>query len=277
MNLRMTFHLALRNKIDMKFITTILPVLFALVFSSSVFSQDIPAQDGFVTDQANLFSSGQINSLKSMLQAFSDSTSNQIVVVTMTDLQDYAPYEVATKIGQEWGVGQSGFDNGVVILIKPKTVQSKGQVFIASGYGLEGAIPDATAKLIVENEMIPYFKQGEMFQGVLAAIVPIKGLAMGEYNSDQYANRSKGTAPWFPFFMFFIIFIIAMASRMRAARSYSVGHNLPFWTALMLMNQSRGHSGHYGNFTSGGGGFGGGGFGGFGGGGFGGGGAGGSW
>ena len=64
---------------------------------------------------------------------------------------------------------------------------------------------------------------------------------------------------------------------MRSAKSYSVGHNVPFWTALMLMNQSRGHGGSYNNFTSGGGGFGGGGFGGFGGGGFGGGGAGGSW
>lgn len=240
-------------------------------------SQNIPQNDGYVTDQAGIFSSREISSMKQVLQAFSDTTSNQIVVVTMNDLQGYMPFEVATKIGQEWGVGQEGFDNGIVILVKPKTGQSRGQVFIATGYGLEGAIPDATTKLIVENEMIPYFKQGNMYAGVMSAIEPLKALAMGEYNSDQYANRSTGNVSWFPFVFILVVLLISIISRLRAARSYSVGHNLPFWTALMLMNQSRGHSGHYGNFTSGGGGFGGGGFGGFGGGGFGGGGAGGSW
>jgi uncharacterized protein len=262
----------------MKFVKFILPLLFFVFVSNNVLlAQEIPNNNGFVTDQANVFSARELQSLKSTLQAFSDTTSNQIVVVSMNDLQGYAPYEVATKIGQEWGVGQSGFDNGIVILIKPKTDQSKGEVFIATGYGLEGAIPDATTKMIIANEMIPYFKVGQMYGGVFAAITPLKALAVGEYNSDQYANQSKNSGSWFPLIMLLFVFGIAMISRFRAARTYSVGHNLPFWTALMLMNQSRGHSGHYGNFTSGGGGFGSGGFGGFGGGGFGGGGAGGSW
>ncbi|MGB0806384.1 MAG: TPM domain-containing protein [Salibacteraceae bacterium] len=262
----------------MKILKNIIPFLVWIVLvSTPTWGQVIPKHDGFVTDQAGVFSKREIEILKSELQAFSDSTSNQIVVVTMNDLQGYMPFEVATKIGQEWGVGQDGFDNGIVILLKPKSASSKGQVFIAPGYGLEGAIPDATTKLIVQNEMIPYFKRGQMFNGVVAAIIPLKALAVGEYNSDQYANHSKNTGSWFPFIMLLMVFGIAMISRFRAARTYSVGHNLPFWTALMLMNQSRGHSGHYNNFTSGGGGFGGGGFGGFGGGGFGGGGAGGSW
>ena len=249
--------------------------IWGLVFTA--IGQEIPKQDGFVVDQANLFSSKEIQYLKNELQAFSDTTSNQIVVVTMTDLQGYEPFEVATRIGVEWGVGQKGMDNGVVILIKPKTQQSKGRVFISPGYGLEGAIPDATAKMIVEREMIPYFKRRQMFEGVETAIGTIKSLAVGEYNSDQYAKGNELTAPWFPFLMFFVIFVFIILSKYRAAKTYSVGNNLPFWTALMLMNQGRGHGGHYNNFTSGGGGFGGGGFGGFGGGGFGGGGAGGSW
>ncbi|MFT4754807.1 MAG: hypothetical protein ACI85Q_002369 [Salibacteraceae bacterium] len=252
-------------------------IFIGLFCVGSLVSQDIPKQDGFVVDQAHLFSSREIQALKSSLQAFSDTTSNQIVVVTMNDLQGYMPFEVATKIGVEWGVGQKGVDNGVIILIKPKTAQSRGQVFIEPGYGLEGAIPDATAKMIVEKEMIPYFKQGDMFQGVLSAIGPIKALAVGEYNSDQYQKKSSGKVSWAPLLMIVVVFFFAMLTRFRAARTYSVGHNLPFWTAMMLMNQSSGHSGQYGNFTSGGGGFGGGGFGGFGGGGFGGGGAGGSW
>ena len=260
-----------------------LVLVFSLVWLTTinVFAQDIPKQSNpptLVVDKAEIFSPQERAYLESELVAFSDSTSNQIVVVTMNDLQDYAPYEVATKIGHTWGVGQDGFDNGVVILIKPKTTNSKGQIFITAGYGLEGAIPDATAKMVVEREIIPYFKQGRMFDGVQSGLITIKALAVGEYNSDAYAAQSSGAGgTWFPFVFIILVFGISMIGRARSARSYSVGHNVPFWTALMLMNQSSGHGGHYNNFTSGGGGFGGGGFGGFGGGGFGGGGAGGSW
>jgi uncharacterized protein len=274
----MIFHLEIQKNKQMQKIKIVCSsILMFFLLMGGAMSQDIPKQDGFVVDQANLLSSREIQSLKVTLQAFSDTTSNQIVVVTMNDLQGYSPFEVATKIGQTWGVGQEGVDNGVVILIKPKTAQSRGQVFISPGYGLEGAIPDATGKMIVENEMIPYFKQGQIYQGVAHALIPLKALAVGEYNSDEYQKSTSEKVSFAPIFMILFVFLFAMIGRFRAARSYSVGHNLPFWTAMMLMNQSRGHSGHYGNFTSGGGGFGGGGFGGFGGGGFGGGGAGGSW
>ncbi len=256
-------------KLFIKSIALVLTVL--LTATGWSVAQDIPNPNGFVVDAANVFTDQEEAYLKRELQAFSDTTSNQIVVVTMNDLQGYAPYEVATKIGQDWGVGQKGFDNGVVILFKPKTASSKGQIFIEPGYGLEGAIPDATTKLIIEREMIPYFKQGNIFQGIVAGITPLKALAVGEFNSDEYASHTNQSS-WAPFVMMVIIFLFVILSRLRAARSYAVGRGVPFWTAMMLMNQSSGHSGHYGNFSSGGGGFGG-----FGGGGFGGGGAGGSW
>lgn len=131
--------------------------------------QDIPKNKGYVVDQAHVFDPNEAQYLTRELQSFSDSTGNQIVVVTMADLQGYEPFEVATKIGHQWGVGQKEFDNGVVILIKPKTSQSRGQVYIAVGYGLEGAVPDATGKLIVERDILPYFKQGRMFDGVETA------------------------------------------------------------------------------------------------------------
>ncbi|UTW67047.1 TPM domain-containing protein [bacterium SCSIO 12643] len=237
---------------------------------------DSPNPPSLVVDWGEVFSDREEAYLKRELNAFNDTTSNQILIVTLKDLKGLDPYEMATGIGHKWGVGQGEFDNGVVILIKPKTADSRGEVFIAIGYGLEGAIPDATTKLIVENDMIPYFKQGRMFEGVESGLQVVKALAVGEYSSDAYANRGgSGGFSFFPFLLLIVVIIISMVSRARAARSYSVGHDIPFWTALMLMNQSRGHRGHYDNFTSGGGGFGG--FGGFGGGGFGGGGAGGSW
>lgn len=267
-----------------KYIKVIGFILFGILLSWNLTAKNsdlIPEQPNpprLVVDLAEMFNSQELQYLERELVAFNDTTSNQILIVTLGDLNGLTPNEMATEIGHEWRVGQEGFDNGVVILIKPKTSSVKGEIFIATGYGLEGAIPDATTKLIVENDIIPYFKQGRMFEGVESGLQVVKALAVGEYNSDAYANRrGSGGFSVFPLIFLIVVIIIAVTSRARAARSYSVGHNVPFWTALMLMNQSRGHHGHYNNFTSGGGGFGGGGFGGFGGGGFGGGGAGGSW
>jgi uncharacterized protein len=264
-----------------KYIKHILVTALSLwLLMPTLFAQPVPKNSNpvrLVVDQAGLLSNGEIQYLEQELIAFSDSTSNQIVVVTMKDFEGYDKWEVAQNIGQTWGVGNKE-DNGVVILIKPKTPNSKGEIAIQVGYGLEGAIPDATGKMIVENDMIPYFKQERMFDGIESGIQIIKGLAVGEFNSDAYANNSNGGGGSFmPFIFILFVFFFAVVGRLRSAKSYSVGHNVPFWTAMMLMSQTRGHGGSYNNFTSGGGGFGGGGFGGFGGGGFGGGGAGGSW
>ena len=258
---------------------TIAVLLLGFGLHFQVNAQPVPENSPvrMVVDQAGVFTDQERQYLERELVAFNDTTSNQIVVVTILDLEGYDKWEVAQNIGQTWGVGNKE-DNGIVILIKPKTSTSKGEIAIQVGYGLEGAIPDATAKMIVDNEVIPYFKQGRMFDGVQSGLIVLKSLAVGEYNSQAYAsNRGGGSESFFPFLFILFVFIFAVIGKMRSAKSYSVGHNVPFWTALMLMNQSRGHGGSYNNFTSGGGGFGGGGFGGFGGGGFGGGGAGGSW
>ncbi len=263
-----------------KYITGFLVLFFLFGEFTNGYAQPVPENPGFkslVVDQAGIFSLEQTQDLERELIAFSDSTSNQIVIVTLTDLMDYQPWEVAQNIGKTWGVGQSDFNNGIVILVKPKMGNSKGEVFIATGYGLEGALPDATTKMIVEREMIPYFKQNDMFGGVKSGLIAIKALAVGEYNSDEYANKSKREMSWFPILFILIVLVLSLWGKARSAKAHSIKNDLPFWTAFMLMNQSRGHGGSYGNFTSGGGGFGGGGFGGFGGGGFGGGGAGGSW
>jgi uncharacterized protein len=168
-----------------------------------------------------------------------------------------------------------------VIMVKPKTASEKGEAFIAPGYGLEGVIPDAIAKRIVENEMIPRFQENDYYGGIDAGVKIIMGLTKGEFTADQYSKRAKKPKGLevIPFIVFF--FVIFWIVRARKARAYSIGKNIPFWTAFWLLSSTgRGHSGNWSNFSSGSGGFGGGGgggFGGFGGGSFGGGGAGGSW
>ena len=155
-------------------ITRCLSVLCAAlaVFVSTAAAQvpEKPAVPRAVNDFAGIFSASDAEYMNRALVSFADSTSNRIVVVTVNDLGGMEPAMFAYEIGEQWGVGSSKFDNGVVVLVKPKTASSSGQVYIAVGYGLEGAIPDAIAKRIVENEMIPRFRQEDYAGGVAAAL-----------------------------------------------------------------------------------------------------------
>lgn len=256
-------------------------ILFA--FNSIAVDSVIPERPDpprLVNDFSGLLSKGQASKLENKLRAFNDTTSNQIAIVIVNSLNNYDPASFAYKIGETWQVGQGKFNNGIVILIKPKTGASgRGQAYIAVGYGLEPAIPDALAKRIVENEMIPNFKEDNYYKGLDQATDVLMKLASGEISEEGY-NKSKETSGLLAFLPFIIIALVFILIRASGRRSHSIGKNVPFWTALWLGSSLGGRSGgHWGGFSGGGGGFGGGGggFGGFGGGSFGGGGAGGSW
>ncbi|MEG2493753.1 MAG: TPM domain-containing protein [Rikenellaceae bacterium] len=254
-------------------------LILAISLSVSLFGQSLleqPKPRQLINDYANIFSDAERTELESRLVALDDSTSTQVLVVTTSDLEGMDISYLATELGHKWGVGQDGKDNGVVILIKPKTDTERGGVFIAVGYGLEGVIPDAVSKAIVDNEMIPYFSRGDMSGGVNAAISTIGSLASSEFTADQYMKKGSSTS-LNVFAIFFVIFIIIML--LPRKRSVDVNGDgaqvhssiLPW---LIIGSMGRGGGGGFGGSS---GGFGGGGFGGFGGGGFGGGGAGGSW
>ena len=262
-------------------------LVFLSVLTLSATAQEFPERSNppkIVNDYANFLSSAEKQSLENKLVQFNRETSTQIALAIVPSLQGYDKASYAYELGEQWGVGQKGKNNGILILVKPKKQNSKGEVFIATGYGVEGAVPDAIAKRIVENEIIPYFKQGMYYKGLDEATDRIIELTKGEYTADEYRQATSGSAgSAIPVIIIFLIVIIfSIAGRARRARHYSVGHNVPFWIALGIMSSNRSHGGSFGNFSSGGGSFGGfggggGGFGGFGGGSFGGGGAGGSW
>lgn len=241
-----------------------------------------PSPPRLVNDLAGVFEKSQTETLERALVQFNDQTSTQVAVVTLSDLKGYDAGDYSFRLAEEWGVGQKGKNNGILILIKPKTGDSNGQAYIAVGYGLEGVVPDAVARRIVDNEMIPHFKSNQYYDGVVAGVNVIMELSYGEYTADAYVQKTSGKAGIVAFIVvfIFIILISAMANKANKARRSSIGGSLPFWMLLSMMGSgsSGRHSGHWGNFNSGGGSFGGGGgFGGFGGGSFGGGGAGGSW
>lgn len=265
-----------------------LHILFiALVLSvSQIFAQDIPDRPSpprLVNDFVGLLKDQQSNYLERKLVAFNDTNSTQIAILIVSDLQGYDVADYAQRVAQKWGVGQKKYDNGAIIVLKPKTASSKGDVNIDVGYGLEPIIPDITAKRIIENEMIPRFKNDDYFGGLDAATNVMMSLAAGQFTADQYKDNTGGGGGLgflVPFIV--MIIVISMINRRRGNYYDTTGKkssSLPLWTALWLgSSMGRGSGGSWSNFSSGSGGFGGGGgFGGFGGGSFGGGGASGSW
>jgi uncharacterized protein len=256
-----------------------------IISGISAIGQDIPepmSPPRLVNDFTGILTQGQAQQLERKLVAFDDSTSTQILVVLVKSLNGLTKEEFSDRIGEKWGVGNKGKNNGIVILVKPKYGNESGQVRISTGYGVEGAVTDALGKRIVENEMIPYFKQGDYYTGLEKATNTIMALTRGEYTADQYVKGISGNK-WGIFIPIIIIIIIILFMRRNSGDHFTTGSKgTSLWTAIWLasMMGNRGGGGSWGDFRSGGGSFGGGGgggFGGFGGGSFGGGGAGGSW
>jgi len=258
-------------------------ILIAVSFLAC-YGQNIPdpmVPPRLVNDFTGLLTTEQQIALNNKLLQFNNETSTQIYVVTYDDLQGYPIAEFASLLGDKWGIGQKGKDNGIVVLVSP----GNREVTIQTGYGIEGVVTDALAKRIIETEIIPAFKEGKYYEGIDKATDVLISLTRGEYTADDYMKKTALPAILAgAVFTFVVIVMIVFAIVMRR-RFYSPGKSIPWWVWLMMMNSSGGsRRGSFGDFSSGSGGFGGfsggGGFGGFSGGGggsFGGGGASGSW
>ena len=263
-------------------ISGLLLFLFAVSLCHAQQIPNRPTPPRLVNDFTNTLTKNQQYNLEQKLVAYNDTTSTQIAVVFVNDLQGTTVADFAYQLGEKWGVGTKD-NNGVVILVKPKT-NTKGEVFISVGYGLEPYVPDAIAKRIIEKEMIPAFKSDDYYSGVSNAVDIIIGLASGAFSAEEYSSSDDE--------IFILVFFIIMMAAMiffiniagKVGKTYSSKHDdssiwkALFWASVFSNGNRHNHHDHWGGFSGGSGGFGGGGsFGGFGGGHFGGGGAGGSW
>lgn len=272
--------------------------LLTLCCSTLLWAQIPPQPDPprLVNDYSGVLNDAQVNELEHRLVAFNDSTSNVVCVVIVNDLGDYDAAEYAYEIGDKWGVKDKKFNNGVVILIKPSSSKGgDGDIYIATGYDVEGVLPDATCKRIIERQFIPELKEGRYYEALVKGLDVILPALAGEINvAREDGEGDEAFLALFVIFLFImIIILIASASKSSHNRRGGNGSgngsrndedllNAIFWGSL-LGSGHRGGSSHSGGSGFGGGfgggSFGGGGFGGFGGfggsGGFGGGGAGG--
>ncbi|MBL7816748.1 MAG: TPM domain-containing protein [Saprospiraceae bacterium] len=234
-----------------------------------------PNPPRLVNDFANLMSIDEQMRLERQLVAYNDSTSTQIAIVTIADMGDYDIFDWAIEIGKKWGIGQAQKNNGIVILVG---LAPKRKVFIATGGGVQGFLPDVICKRIIDQHIVPNFKEKRFYDGFNAAFEVIRAAAKGEFVNEKKDNQSGGDVFFWVIigiFILLIIFIIYMNNRRGRYAQYT------------SRRRTYGNDGGGFIFWNGGGGFGGGSdwgggsdsgsFGGFGGGDFDGGGAGGDW
>lgn len=263
-------------------ITIILSVLFlSLGLTLQAQMPERPDPPRLVNDFAHILTVAEVNNLERKLVNYNDTTSTQIAIVTIADLQGQDVAQYAAELAHSWKIGQKGVDNGALILVKPKTKDSQGRVTIQVGYGLEEFIPDATAITIVDGEILPFFRDNRYHDGLDAATNSMMSLLSGEYSAEQYHKRGADAGDMIGILVFIIIIAVFMfAGRARGSQHglSSRASGFPWWIFL-LSGGGRGSGSGWSDFSGGSGNFGGGGggFGGFGGGGFGGGGASGSW
>lgn len=258
---------------DLKIIIFLLSVLFIL--SADSYAQRSQPKDRqptkiakYVVDETGTLKQDEINYLIQKLINFEKETTNQLVVYMIPSLNGEAIEEVSIRLAEENKIGQKGKDNGVLLLIAMNDKKMRIEV----GYGLEGALPDATALSIINNEIRPEFKKGDFFTGIDRGVDAIIAATKGEYTAKESDDDGSGIGlclgmPVFIIVIFFVIFIMIIFSIIQrmfgCGKGWTSGSGSShsgtsgWWSSGSGSSSSSGSS--FGSFSGGGGSFGGGG------------------
>jgi len=236
----------------------------------------IPKLQTSVYDYAGVMNASEKSDLEQKLIKYSDTTSTQIVVITIESLKGEDIGILTPKWGQTWGIGGSKEnDNGVIILLAEK----ERKIWISPGYGVEDRLTAGIVGELTRNIIIPEFKAGSYYEGLNKGSDAIFDVLKGKYKGTRKQNSEDSNPAGLIFFFIVVIILIVIISKNKNNRNGgNRGGGLDLSDIIILSSLGRGFGGGssgggFGGGSSGGGGFGGG----FGGGGFSGGGAGGSW
>jgi uncharacterized protein len=230
-----------------------------LLLDFTLYAQpEIPVLKNYANDLTSTLTSSELSQLETVLKKFDDSTSNQIVFLMVNSLDGAALENYTFDVASKNKIGSAKNNNGILFFI----AKNDRKLRIEVGYGLEGALPDAICSSILRNEVRPFFREGDYYQGVEAGLNAIISATRGEYKGEPKDSGTKGKG--FPF-VFIIILIAVIFSIFR--RGGGGGGILP-WIILGSLGNNRGGgwgssggsgSGGFGGFSGGGGSFGGGG------------------
>ncbi len=241
--------------------TRLLAVLVACVLlSQTAVAQQFPSLTDRVVDAADIIPPAVETKLTRMLAEHEKTTDNQVVVVTVPDLQGYDIADFGYRLGRHWGIGQKGKDNGLLFIIAP----TERKLRIEVGYGLEGDMPDATAKSIIDTVVVPAFKKGDMGGGIESGVLSILSvLRDGDWTAPKKPDNGPSDMPvTFFILILFISFAIIAFINHRTDKMLGRRHrrNRHAWGTMGgFGGRSSGGGFSSGGFSGGGGSFGGGG------------------
>ena len=240
---------------------------------------EIPKFQTSLYDYAKVLNPEEAQLLEEKLVRYSDTTTTQIVCITIDDLQGEDISQLATRWAHTWGVGDKVKDNGILILL----AKNDRKIQIVNGYGIEDRITAGQTGEIIRTVIVPEFKAGSYYRGLDKGVDEIFNLLQGKYKGTRQANNDGDPGIFIILLIIVIIIIIIGISSKNGGNSGTGTFSGPDLADMIILSRmGRGGGGFFGGGSSGGGIFGGGGSsggfgGGFGGGGFSGGGAGGSW
>jgi uncharacterized protein len=277
-NIKVALPIRLRLRPNYKGVLKILLVFITFFSFLPAFAQfNIPKKPDFQTsvyDYANLLSADEKTQLEEKLIRYSDSTSTQIIVATVTTINGEDIGILTPKWAQEWGIGQAKEDNGVFILV----AQKERKIWISPGYGLEDRLTAGIGGEITRNIIVPEFKAGSYYNGLDKGADALFDVFKGKYKGERKQTKKGNKLPILPIIIIVIVLIIIISkNKNNGGNTGNSGGGMSLTNIILLSSLGRSGGGFggggFGGGSSGGGGFGGG----FGGGGFSGGGSGGGW
>jgi len=242
-------------------------IILGLLFGFRLFAAEVipPAPATYFNDYAHVVSTGTASQLNQTLENFERQSSEQIVVAVFPKMQSDSSIEDYTvRVARSWQAGQKDKNNGAVLFV---FVQDH-KMFLQVGYGLEGVLPDALCKRIIDEQITPRFKAGDFDGGLTAGVQSVIAAAKGEYKGtgttvaesrgDSYRSPYAELTPIIIICGVFALFAVLSLFRRRSGVFYSGGG----WSGGGGFSSGGGFSGGGGGFSGGGGSFGGGGAGG---------------
>ena len=234
-------------------------VIFCLLSLPSFAAFEVPKLKTRILDQANLLDAASKQQINQLLAGHEKASNNQVILVTLKDLQGFSIEQAGIEMARAWGVGQKEQNNGIVLIL----AQAERKVRIEVGYGLEGVMTDAVSATIIQEYMLPRFKTGDLSGGLVIGVQAIVAALGGEYIAPRVKSKKSGKGSGLPSIIFMFIFM-AFAAMNRLGSAGRRGGRSSLWLLPLIFlgggSGGRGSGrGGFGGFSGGGGGFGGGG------------------
>lgn len=226
------------------------PLLYVLIatllWCSSAVALDIPRLNGYINDHAGMIPASTELKLEQYLEKFEQTDSTQIAVLTLTSLEGEDLDETSLRVAEQWQLGQSQHDNGLLLFI----AKEDRKIRIEVGHGLEGRLTDLLAGRIIDDEISPHFKQGDFSGGIIAGVISMGEAVRGEYTgTGKRPKKKRSSFGWLMMLLFLAPGLLPFGGRRRRSM---------FWMGGGFGGGGFG-GGSGGGFSGGGGSFGGGG------------------